>query len=81
MSGTGTSNIVTDVVVIGSGIGGLSCAALLARYGFDVVVCESYSAPGVLPTVLSDMAFTSILVPHCIPAFPTGLLQIRSDTC
>ncbi|BAZ52836.1 amine oxidase [Nostoc sp. NIES-4103] len=36
----------TDVVVIGSGIGGLSCAAVLARYGFDVIVCESHSIPG-----------------------------------
>ncbi|NES01044.1 MAG: NAD(P)-binding protein, partial [Symploca sp. SIO1B1] len=32
--------ITTDIVVIGSGVGGLSCAALLARYGYDVVVCE-----------------------------------------
>jgi phytoene dehydrogenase-like protein len=37
---------LTDVVVIGSGIGGLSCAAILARYGFDVTVCESHSLPG-----------------------------------
>ncbi len=36
----------TDIVVIGSGIGGLSCAALLARYGFQVIVCESHSIPG-----------------------------------
>ncbi|MGF1482493.1 MAG: phytoene desaturase family protein [Cyanophyceae cyanobacterium] len=36
----------TDVVIIGSGIGGLSCGALLARYGFDVTVCESYTRPG-----------------------------------
>jgi phytoene dehydrogenase-like protein len=36
----------TDFVIIGSGIGGLSCAALLARYGFDVTVCESHSIPG-----------------------------------
>lgn len=41
-----TSNKNTDVIVIGSGIGGLSCAALLARYGFDVIVCESHSIPG-----------------------------------
>ena len=36
----------TEVIVIGSGIGGLSCAALLARYGFKVTVCESHSLPG-----------------------------------
>ena len=36
----------TEVVVIGSGIGGLCCAALLARYGYDVVVCESHSIAG-----------------------------------
>lgn len=37
---------MTDVVIIGSGIGGLSCAALLARYGYRVVVCESHGIPG-----------------------------------
>lgn len=26
----------TDIVVIGSGIGGLSCASLLAKYGYKV---------------------------------------------
>ncbi len=36
----------TDVIVIGSGIGGLSCAALLARYGFEVTVCESHAIAG-----------------------------------
>jgi phytoene dehydrogenase-like protein len=35
-----------DVVVIGSGIGGLCCAALLARYGLKVLVCESHSLLG-----------------------------------
>jgi phytoene dehydrogenase-like protein len=42
----GNETTETDIVVIGSGIGGLSCAALLARYGFRVVVCESHSIPG-----------------------------------
>ncbi len=35
-----------DVIVIGSGVGGLCCAALLARYGFSVVVCESHAIAG-----------------------------------
>ncbi len=39
-------DVEADVVVIGSGIGGLSSAALLARYGFQVIVCESHSIAG-----------------------------------
>ena len=35
-----------DVVVIGSGVGGLCCAALLAKYGYRVTICESHSIPG-----------------------------------
>ncbi|GER38385.1 FAD/NAD(P)-binding oxidoreductase family protein [Striga asiatica] len=35
-----------DVVIIGSGIGGLCCGALLARYNQDVLVLESHDAPG-----------------------------------
>ena len=36
----------TEVIVIGSGIGGLCCAALLAKYGFKVIVCESHTIAG-----------------------------------
>lgn len=35
-----------DAIVIGSGIGGLCCAALLARYGFETLVCEAHNLPG-----------------------------------
>lgn len=35
-----------DVIIIGSGIGGLCCGALLAKYGFKVTVCESHSIAG-----------------------------------
>lgn len=35
-----------DVIVIGSGIGGLCCAGLLARYQQDVLVLESHDLPG-----------------------------------
>ena len=37
---------MTDVVVIGSGIGGLCCAALLAKDGHGVTVCEGYVTAG-----------------------------------
>ncbi|GLC40753.1 hypothetical protein PLESTB_000026100 [Pleodorina starrii] len=36
----------TDIVVIGSGIGGLCCGGLLAKYGYKVTVCESHTIPG-----------------------------------
>lgn len=35
-----------DVIIIGSGIGGLCCGALLAKYGYQVTVCESHTIPG-----------------------------------
>ncbi|KAF6167034.1 hypothetical protein GIB67_041289 [Kingdonia uniflora] len=35
-----------DVIVIGSGIAGLCCAGLLARYQKDVIVLESHDLPG-----------------------------------
>ncbi|KAL5704068.1 hypothetical protein ACHQM5_022542 [Ranunculus cassubicifolius] len=35
-----------DVIVIGSGIGGLCCAGLLARYQEDVLLFESHDLPG-----------------------------------
>lgn len=36
----------SDVIVIGSGIGGLTAAALLSRYGKRVIVCESHTIAG-----------------------------------
>ncbi|MGC1305677.1 MAG: NAD(P)/FAD-dependent oxidoreductase [Phormidesmis sp.] len=36
----------TDVVIIGSGIGGLCCGALLAHYGKKVTLCESHTLLG-----------------------------------
>lgn len=35
-----------DVVVIGVGIGGFCCVVLFVKYGYKVVVCESYDIVG-----------------------------------
>jgi len=35
-----------DVVVVGSGLGGLSAGALLAKYGLSVCVCEAHTIAG-----------------------------------
>ena len=35
-----------DVVIIGSGIGGLCCGGLLASRGKKVLICESHNQPG-----------------------------------
>ncbi|QFZ91495.2 NAD(P)/FAD-dependent oxidoreductase [Synechococcus elongatus] len=35
-----------DLIVIGSGLGGLCCGALAARYGLDVLVLEAHDRPG-----------------------------------
>ena len=35
-----------DVIVIGAGLGGLSCAAAFARQGFRVLVLEQHRIPG-----------------------------------
>ena len=47
-----------DYVVIGSGIGGLSAAALLARYGYSVVVVESHYAAGGVAHTFERSGFT-----------------------
>ncbi|XP_026411281.1 prolycopene isomerase, chloroplastic-like isoform X2 [Papaver somniferum] len=45
-SSSNQKNSFPDVVVIGSGIGGLCCGSLLARYKQDVIVLESHDVPG-----------------------------------
>jgi len=35
-----------DAVIIGAGMGGLSCGTLLAKKGLRVLICEQSSKPG-----------------------------------
>ena len=47
-----------DVVVIGAGIGGLTCGALLAKEGLSVLVAEQHSKPGGYCTSFQRKGFT-----------------------
>jgi len=65
----------TDVVIIGSGIGGLCCGALLAKYGLDVSLCfgggdaigSQLLLPGLAAPSNRSLQRTSIRLP-----LPTG---------
>ena len=35
-----------DVVIVGSGLGGLCCGSILSLKGYKVLVCEAHSKPG-----------------------------------
>lgn len=47
-----------DVVVIGAGMGGLTCGASLAKAGMKVLVCEQHSVPGGYCTSFKRKGFT-----------------------
>jgi all-trans-retinol 13,14-reductase len=47
-----------DVVVIGAGIGGLTCGAFLAKEGLSVLVAEQHSKPGGCCTSFKRKGFT-----------------------
>lgn len=46
-----------DVVVVGAGIGGLTCAAYLAKFGVRVLVVERHSVPGGLCSFFKRKGF------------------------
>jgi len=72
-----------DAVIIGSGLGGLSCAAAFARQGFKALVLEQHNKPGGYATTFRrpdgfvfDVSLHSTSVPerngihNLIPGFP-----------
>ncbi|KAG6408699.1 hypothetical protein SASPL_131718 [Salvia splendens] len=69
-----------DVIVIGSGIGGLCCGALLARYDQDVLVLESHDLPGVLLIHLQSKITSLILVLLYSPVFSQEVLRQPSSS-
>ncbi|MBN2000122.1 NAD(P)/FAD-dependent oxidoreductase [candidate division KSB1 bacterium] len=79
----GTDTQQYDAIIIGSGLGGLSCAAAFARQGFKVLVLEQHNRPGGYATSFKrpggfvfDVSLHSTSVPerdgvhNLIPGFP-----------
>ncbi len=74
---------IWDAVIVGTGLGGLSCAAAFARQGFRPLVLEQHSIPGGYATTFKrpggfvfDVSLHSTTVgerdglPNLIPGFP-----------
>ncbi|MEO0405817.1 MAG: NAD(P)/FAD-dependent oxidoreductase [Cyanobacteria bacterium P01_A01_bin.135] len=66
---------MADAIIIGSGIGGLVTAALLARYGWQPLVCESHSIPGGAAHSFSRRGFHF----DSGPSFYCGLGNVDAD--
>lgn len=61
-----------DVVVIGSGIGGLVCAGLLAKKGFKVLIVERNAEPGGRVCSFMQDGFTFDTFIHWVPSCGKG---------
>lgn len=67
---------VVDVVVVGSGVGGLSCAALCAKYGMQTLCLETHDTAGGVAHSFERYSTASRDVPFCFdsgPSLITGL--------
>jgi phytoene dehydrogenase-like protein len=67
-----------DVIIIGSGLGGLVAGALLARYGRRVIVCESHTVPGGAAHAFTRQASGQRFTFDSGPSFYCGLADAAS---
>ena len=54
-----------DVVIVGSGIGGLCCGSILALSGKTVLICEAHTHPGGVAHSFKKKVTLSNQVLHC----------------
>lgn len=66
-----------DAIIIGSGLGGLSCAAYLAKNGQKVLVLEKHSIPGGYATSFRRGAFNFDATLHMIESVGKGQSMAR----
>ena len=70
-----------DAVVIGAGMGGLSCGTLLAKEGLRVLICEQSSKAGGYCVNFRRNGFTFAPAVHYLNEFgPTGQMKEAFQT-
>ncbi len=70
-----------DVIVIGAGMGGLTCGTLLAKEGLRVLICEQSSKPGGYCVNFRRNGFTFAPAVHYFNEFgPNGPMQEAFQT-
>ncbi len=52
------NNVDYDCIIIGSGLGGLIVGSYLAKYGFNILLCEHHTQPGGYFTSFTRKGFT-----------------------
>jgi len=67
------------VVIVGAGLGGLTCGAYLAKAGFPVTILESHNVPGGYATSFTRGDFNFEVSLHAMAASNNATYQILSD--
>ena len=82
LSGLGATESEVEVIVVGAGVGGLSCAALSARYGLDTLCVEAHDTPGGCAHSFARFSSASKTVPFRFdsgPSLVSGLSQMSTN--
>jgi phytoene dehydrogenase-like protein len=69
---------VVDVIVIGAGVGGLTCAALSARYGYSTLCVEANDRPGGVAHSFTRYSSASKVVPFTFDSGPSLISGLSS---
>ena len=67
-----------DVIVIGAGIGGLSCAALCSKYGLKTLCVEAHDTPGGCAHFFTRYSSASKTAPFCFDSGPSLITGLSS---
>ncbi|MFH1832083.1 MAG: FAD-dependent oxidoreductase, partial [bacterium] len=68
-----------DAIIIGSGIGGLTCASVLAHSGYKVLVLEQHNRVGGFCSAFTRDGFTFPAGPHDISGCDNGMVKVLLD--